>query len=151
MNEQENITLVKQCYEAFLRGDIQNLLTRFTEDIDWELPMLEDAAFSGHRHGRPQVEEFFSSLGSMQEAKQFEPREFIAQGNKVVVLGHYVWEIRSTGAQFDSDWTHIFTLRDGMITGFREFLDSHKAEAAYRSLHAGMASGETTERPPLMH
>jgi ketosteroid isomerase-like protein len=79
------------------------------------------------------------------------PQEFIAQDNKVVVLGHYVWEIKSTGMQYDSDWTHIFTIRDGMIAGFREFLDSHKAKTAYQSLHAGMTSGRSTENQPLRH
>jgi ketosteroid isomerase-like protein len=151
MNEQENINLVEQCYAAFLRGDIQSLLTRFTEDIDWELPLIEEAPFSGKRHGHQQVQEFFQSLDSMQEAKQFEPKEFIAQGNKVVVLGHYAWEIKSTKAQFDSDWTHIFTIRDGKIARFREFLDSHNAEAAYRSLHAGIAERESKEGQSLRH
>lgn len=56
----------------------------------------------------------------------------------MVVLGHYVWTVKSTGAQFESDWTHIFTVREGKVVNFREFFDSHIAEAAYQSQQIGM-------------
>jgi hypothetical protein len=62
MNEQENITLIKQCYDNFLKGDIQQLLSALSDDINWELPAMEDVSFSGKRHGRDQVKEFFKSL-----------------------------------------------------------------------------------------
>jgi ketosteroid isomerase-like protein len=57
-------------------------------------------------------------------------REFIAQGNKVVVLGHGAWTVNDTGRDFDSDWVHVFTIEDGHIAAFREFLDSHLAAEA---------------------
>lgn len=145
MNEQENVALVKQCYDNFLKGDIPQLLSAFSDDINWELPAIEDAPFTGKRHGRDQVEEFFKSLGEMQSAQLFQPKEFIAQGDKVVALGHYVWTVKSTGAQFESDWTHIFTIRGGQIVNFREFLDSHLAEAAYQPQQAGMVRGAGTQ------
>jgi ketosteroid isomerase-like protein len=62
--------------------------------------------------------------------REFEPREFIAQGNKVVVLGHGAWTVNATGRDFDSDWVHVFTIEDGHIAAFREFLDSHLAAEA---------------------
>jgi ketosteroid isomerase-like protein len=141
MSQQENISLVKRCYDDFLKGDIQHLLSLFADDIEWELPAMENIPFSGKRQGRDQVAEFFKSLNDMQSAKQFEPREFIAQGDKVVVLGHYAWAVKSIGSQFESDWSHIFTIRDDKVTRFREFFDSHVAEAAYRTQQTGTARG----------
>jgi ketosteroid isomerase-like protein len=132
MNEQENITFVRQCYDDFLKGDIPHLLGACAEDIEWELPSMENISFSGKRHGRDRVGEFFQSMSEMQSAQQFEPSEFVAQGNKVMVTGHYAWSIKATGNQFESDWVHVFTVRDGRVTHFREFFDSHLAEAAYR-------------------
>ena len=40
------------------------------------------------------------------------PREFIAQGDKVVVLGHGAWTTRDTGRDFESDWVHVFTVEN---------------------------------------
>jgi ketosteroid isomerase-like protein len=45
--------------------------------------------FVGPRKGREQVAHFFAKLAEMQDAEQFELREFVAQGDMVVALGHY--------------------------------------------------------------
>jgi hypothetical protein len=44
--------------------------------------------------------QFFVSLVDTQEVQHFDPREFIAQGDKVVALGHYAWLVKSTGREF---------------------------------------------------
>ncbi len=59
---------------------------------------VEHVPFSGKRQGRGAVGEFFSTLASLMDARSFEEREFIAQGDKVVVLGQYVWQSKPTGA-----------------------------------------------------
>ena len=69
--------------------------------------------------------------GSSAESKAY-PREFIAQDDKVVSLGHYKWRIKETGREFESDFVHIFTIRDGQIVGFREHFDTAAAAAAYQ-------------------
>ena len=43
---------------------------------------------------KEQVGQFFAKLTEMQDAEQFEVREFVAQGVKVVVLGHYRWRVK---------------------------------------------------------
>jgi len=56
----------------------------------------------------------------MNEARntQFEPKEFIATGDKVVALGHYraPTPIKKS---FDSDFAMVFTLRNGKVTRFQ--------------------------------
>jgi uncharacterized protein len=132
MDEQANVNVVKQCYDAFKKGDIASLKSYFAEDISWELPDVPGAPFTGRRHGSARVMEFFEQMSAAQDVNVFEPMEFIAQGPRVVVLGHYGFTVRATGKRYASDWAHIFTVRDGKITALREFLDSHVAEAAYR-------------------
>jgi uncharacterized protein len=51
-----------------------------------------------------QVAQLFEKFGEMQEAEEFEPREFITQGDKVVALGHYRWRIRATGRSYESGY-----------------------------------------------
>ena len=60
------------------------------------------------------------------------PREFVAQGDKVVSLGHYRWRVKSTGQEYSSDFAHVFTVSDGKITGFQEYTDTASAARAYQ-------------------
>ncbi|HEY0003982.1 MAG TPA: nuclear transport factor 2 family protein [Pyrinomonadaceae bacterium] len=132
MSEQENVKLVQQAYSNFQSGDIQALLGLLSDDVEWQLPEIENVSFAGRRRGKAQVAEFFSKLAEAQEARQFEPREFIAQGDKVVALGSYMWQTRATGSSYGGDWAHVFTVRDGKIAGFHEFMDTAAAANAYR-------------------
>jgi ketosteroid isomerase-like protein len=132
MNEQENTQLVKQAYAQFLRGDISGLLETMHDDVQWELPHIENVSFSGARRGKDQVAQFFSELNRQQQALQFEPREYVAQGDKVIVLGHYAWTVKSTDRRYEGDWVHVFTVRDGKLAAFREFGDTAAVEKAYR-------------------
>lgn len=132
MSTQDNTRLVKQAYDAFKRGDISNVLGLFSDDIEWELDPVENAPFSGKRKGKEQVAQFFQLLQESQEMLQFEPREFIAEGDKVVALGHYAWSVRSTDRTFESDWVEVFTLQDGKVVRFREYADTEAATAAYK-------------------
>ena len=131
MSEQDNVEVVKRAYENFKAGDIGALLGQMSEDVDWRLPEIQGAPFAGARKGRGQVSEFFSSLADSQDVLSFEPREFVAQGDKVVALGSYRWRVKKNGREYGGEWAHVFTVRDGKITSFHEYMDSAAAAAAY--------------------
>ncbi len=80
--------------------------------------------FTGTRRGREAVGEFFSVLGENLEFQQFEPREFIAQGDTVVVLGYERSLIKPTGRTIEHEWAHVYTLRDGKIAKARFIEDT---------------------------
>jgi hypothetical protein len=131
MTEQKNADVVRQAYESFKTGKIEDLLNLLSTDVDWRLPAIPGVPFSGVHRGRDGVGRFFASVGQNQDTLKFEPREFISEGGKVAVLGHYEWRVKSTGREFVSDFAHIFTVRDGKIAGFMEFMDTAAATAAY--------------------
>ena len=132
MSEQESVEVVKRAYQNFKAGDIGALMGQMSEDVDWRLPRMEGVPFSGGRKGRGQVSEFFSTLADSQDSVSFEPREFVAQGDKVVAVGTYNWRVKSNGREYGGDWAHVFTVRDGQIAGFHEYMDSAQAEAAFK-------------------
>ena len=132
MAEPENIAVAQQGYNNFKTGNIVALVEQTTDDIVWQLPEVEGVALSGTRTGRDGVVEFFATVARDQEVIEFEPREFVAQNDKVVVFGHYRWRVRNTGREFESDFVHVFTIRDGKIAAFREHFDTAVAAAAYR-------------------
>jgi len=132
MSEEGNMNLVQRVYENFKSGDIKAVLALLSEDIEWQLPEIENVPFAGKRRGQEQMGQFFASLVDTQEVQHFEPREFIAQGDKVVALGHYAWRVRFTGREFGGDFAHVFTLDNGRVIRFHEYMDTAAAAAAHR-------------------
>ena len=132
MSELGNTNIVKNVYENFRGGDIKALLKLLSDDIEWQLPEIENVPFSGKRRGQEEMGQFFASLVDTQEVQHFEPREFIAQGDKVVALGHYAWHVKSTGREFGGDFAHVFTVRDGKVIRCHEYMDTAAASAAHR-------------------
>jgi uncharacterized protein len=133
MSDMQNVTVVQNAYAAFGRGDIPALLALMADDIDWR-PVVGAARhvpFSGERKGTAAVADFFRQVAESEDFEQFEPRQFVAQGDKVVALGHYRAVTKTTGKSFESDFVMVFTLRDGKITAFQEFTDSAAINAAF--------------------
>ncbi len=122
--------MIQQNYEAVGRGDIPAVLDLMTDDMEWALQGPSVIPFAGTRHGREGVAEFFSLLGETLEFLQFEPREFVAQGDTVVVLGYERSLIKPTGRTFEQEWAHVYTLRDGKIAKGRFFEDTAAYVAA---------------------
>jgi len=132
MSERNNTAIAQQAYDNFKKGDIQALLNLMSDDIIWELPEIEDVPIAGSRSGRDAVGEFFAMVARDQDVIVFEPREFVAEGDKVVALGHYQWRVRDTDREFATDFVHVFTVRNGKIVAFREHFDTAAVASAYQ-------------------
>ena len=130
-----NTEIVKKGYECFGSGDIEGLLESYSDDISWETPKVDNAAYSGARRGKEAVLEFFGMLAESETFTRFEPTEFIAEGDKVVVLGTFEVTVKATGKSFATDWVHVMTVQDGKVTAFREYFDTAAANQAHQ-LHA---------------
>lgn len=150
MKEQDNTKLVKQGYDSFLKGDLNGLLSLFSSEIDWEIPELEAAPFSGKRHGKDAVAGFFRDMLASQDVREMVPQEFIAQGDTVVVLGHFTFAVKSTGREYSDDFCHVFRIADGKVASFKEYADTRKAAMAYEPRMAG-ASADTGQAGRSIH
>ncbi|KAB0636167.1 nuclear transport factor 2 family protein [Burkholderia latens] len=133
MSEQANVQLVQHAYAAFGRADIDGILRTLSDSIDWFIPGPADVVpFAGRRQGPREVAAFFAALASAQTAERFEPLEFIASGDRVVVLGTQRWRVHSTGRTYEDDWVHLFTIHCGKIAAFVEYHDTEAEAAAHR-------------------
>jgi ketosteroid isomerase-like protein len=88
--------------------------------------------FSKGRRGKAEAEGYFAGLGAEWEMVHFTAEEFIAQGDRVVVLSNVAFRSRKTGKVAQSPKADVFRFRDGRIVEFFEFLDTHAAAAATR-------------------
>src|SRR5262245_26391388 len=124
MTESANTQLVRRMYEHFKTGDIESFLRSLADNVDWTLPAMENVPFSGDWRGREEVRRFFGILADVQDALEFEPEEFIAQGTRVVGLGHFAFRIRATGRIARARWAHVWTVNGNEIVSCREYTDT---------------------------
>jgi uncharacterized protein len=136
MNEQQNIEIVKRGYEAFGRGDVNGLVALCTENVEWASSGPSDMPTAGIRRGREQVAQFFNAVDQVFEIQRFEPKHFIAQRDRVVVLGGDTAKVKATGKVLTEEWAHAFTIRDGKIAAFREYIDTAEVVAELRAAPA---------------
>ena len=132
MTEQDNVQTAQGAYAAFGRGDIPAVLETLADDIEWISYGPADNPILGTRHGKQDVAERFRILGEELEFHNFQPREFIAQGDKVVVLIHSDVTVRRTGRPVVAELAHVATYRDGKAVRFEEFSDTAALVDAYR-------------------
>lgn len=71
-----------------------------------------------------------------EEFEQFESREFIAQGDKVVVLVFERPRLKATGRVVDNEYVQVFTLNDGKVVQWCVYEDTAPFIAAIRDQEA---------------
>ena len=132
MQETQNKKIVQDAYAAFLRGDAAGVLALVDDNVLWKgtTGASAEVPTAGVRHGRAEVARFFQQVGEHIAFSSFEPQSYVAEGEHVVALGHYIGRT-SAGGSFDSDFVMIFKLRDGRIVEFQEFLDVAQYNAAW--------------------
>ena len=132
MSEDENVKVVQGLFEAFGRGDVPAMLEGLSDDVSWRILGTAGVPYYGEHTGRAGVTDFFGKLGSNVEFEHFEPREFISQGDKVVVLGGERGRVKPTGRGFEQEWAMVFTVSGGKIKSFRCYEDTEAVSGAFR-------------------
>jgi ketosteroid isomerase-like protein len=123
MSTQTNIEIAKKAYADFKAGDIQSLLAVLSDNVEWTTPG-EGLPTQGVRHGKAEVAKFFETVAATWSFNVFEPREYIASGDMLAVVGSYTATAQSTGKTVSSEWVMLWRFRDGQVAAFREYTDT---------------------------
>jgi ketosteroid isomerase-like protein len=123
MNTQENVQTVKDFFAAMGIGDKQGLLSLVAEDIEWIIPG-EDWPLAGTHRGHAELAAVLQKASEEVETSLPEPPEFVAQGDRVLVVGVATGKIKATNKPFKDDWVFDITVRDGKVTNIREYIDT---------------------------
>ena len=122
---EENTQIAREAYRLFGQGDIDGILDLYTEDVEFVFPGPgEFVPLSGTYRGKEQVRQFFGKVYELLEFTSFEPREFVSNGDKVIVIGHDTGKVRMTDKSFEEDWVHISTFRNGKVARWQAFVDT---------------------------
>ncbi len=137
MSIEKNIQTVKDFFGAIGRGDKEGLLALVAEDIEWIIPG-EDWPLAGTRHGHAGLADLLETASKTMETST-EPREFVAQGDRVLVAGFAKGKVRATNKTFEDDWIFAITVRDGKLTNIREYVDTQALARAAQMDGSGLA------------
>jgi uncharacterized protein len=130
MSTKKNIQTVKDFFTAIGRGDREALLALVAEDIEWIIPG-KDWPLAGTHRGHAGLANLLETASKSVETST-EPREFVAQGDRVLVVGFARGKIKATNKTFEDDWIFAITVRDGRLTNIREYVDT---QALARASH----------------
>ena len=122
MSTEKNVQIVKDFFAAVGRGDKEGLLALVAEDIEWIIPG-EDWPLAGTHRGHAGLTDLLETASKSIETST-QPREFVAQGDRVLVVGFAKGKIKATNKTFEDDWVFAITVRDGRLTSIREYIDT---------------------------
>ena len=123
MSIEKNVQIVKNFLAALGRRDKQGLLALSAGDIEWIIPG-EDWPLAGTHRGHAGLENLLEKVNETVETSFAEPPEFIAQGDRVLVVGVATGKIKATNRAFKDDWVFAITVRNSKLTKIREYIDT---------------------------
>jgi ketosteroid isomerase-like protein len=123
MGTQENVQVVKDFFAALGSGDKQGLLALVAKDIEWIIPG-EDWPLAGTHRGHAGLADVLQKASEKLETSYPEPPEFVAQGDRVLVVGLATGKIKATNKTFEDHWVFAITVRNGKLTNIREYIDT---------------------------
>jgi ketosteroid isomerase-like protein len=138
MSTQENVQIVKDVFAAMGGYNKQDLLALVAEDIEWIIPG-ENWPLAGTHRGRAELAAVLQKASEEVEMTYPESPEFVAQGDRVLVVGVATGKIKATNKPFKDDWVFAITVRNGKLTNIREYIDTQALARASQTDASGPA------------
>ena len=138
MSTEENIQLVKNFFAAIGAYNKQDLLALVATDIEWIIPG-EGWPLAGTHRGHAGLADVLQKASEEVETSFPEPPEFVAQGDRVMVVGVATGKIKATNRPFKDEWVFDITVRDGKVKHIREYIDTQALARASQIDAPGLA------------
>lgn len=129
MSAQENVETVKKFFAALRGGDTQGLLAVSAEDIEWIVPG-KGWPLAGTHRGHAGLTDLLQKASETVETSYPTPFEFVAQGDRVLVIGFATGKMLATDKAFEDDWVFSITVQNGKLKSIREYVDTQAVAEA---------------------
>jgi ketosteroid isomerase-like protein len=123
MSIEKNVQTVKNFFAAIAGGKKQDVLALAAEDIEWIIPG-EGWPLAGTHRGHTGLLAVLEKASTDVETAYPKPPEFVAQGDRVLVIGAASGKIKATNKPFQDNWVFDMTVRDGKVSQIREYIDT---------------------------
>lgn len=121
--ETSNLERIRESYEAFARGDVEEVLATFADDVTWI--EAEGGPYGGTYHGPGEIaENVFARLAAEWTEFRVEPERFVDGGDTIVTTGTYSGTYAATEKQFQAPFAHVWELEDGQVVHFQQYVDT---------------------------
>jgi ketosteroid isomerase-like protein len=113
--------IVRSFYDKLAAGDAAGALALMAPDIEW-ITMWH---YKVDGRGPERVAEgLFKPLVAEWTSFALVPDHFITEGDTVVSLGDFTGVHGTTGKKADARYSHVWTIKDGRITRFEQYIDT---------------------------
>ena len=113
---------------------METILNDMSETIVWTHPgNPNQIPFAGKFEGKAGVSRFFEIAFEQIDVLEQNIKSLIDGDDKVIVLGYEHMRVKNTGREYKSNWIHMYTLADGKIVGFEEFIDTAELVFAFNT------------------
>lgn len=120
-----NVDIIKSVYEAFAKGDVAGVLGRMSPDIHWlEAENFPYADRNPYRGPDAVVAGVFARCMGEWNGFAVHMNDLIDGGDRIVALGRYSGENKATGRGMNPQAVHVWTLKDGKIVAFQQYIDT---------------------------
>ena len=123
-----DMSLVREIYDHWNRGEAEASLAYVHPDIEWHTRWLGTPEVYGGHDG---MRAFFASLADAWEDLRVEPERFIPiADNRAVVVERLIGRGRGSGIEVDMHVYEALTARDGLVIRREVFYELDEALAA---------------------
>jgi ketosteroid isomerase-like protein len=124
------ILAVQEMYEAFGKGDVDAILAKLTDDVDWgSVTDSEIAPWHGATKGKQNVPRFFEALAKTSDITEFTPLAFAANDTDVMAVIRFESTIRANGRSGVTQLHHWWRFRGDKVYYFRGTEDTAQVAA----------------------
>ena len=117
--------IVEEMFSAFSSGDVEKFVATVSEDTVWIYHGTQIIP-AGTFEKKEGVRTFFTNIMERTEIINFEPLQYIVEGNRAVVLGKEHQKVKRSGRELKQKWVQIYTVENDLITKMEEFATSEE-------------------------
>lgn len=121
MAANDPIGTVQRMFGAFRAGNVDQILEAIHPDSRWTYVGANPKPTKAELVGRADVRRFFEGILRRLEINVFDTREFVVQGDTVIVFGSESGTLRSTGVAFSNEWVQKYVVHDNHIVQMAEY------------------------------
>jgi ketosteroid isomerase-like protein len=122
---QDSLQVVQAFYQAMETGNVPGALGQLDPNVDWnEAENFVYADQSPYRGTDDLVNGLFLRFVTAWEGFGAVPEQFIANGDRVVVLGRYRGTYRETNKSVDAQFAHVYRVANGKVVHFQQYTDT---------------------------
>lgn len=108
-------TVVENMFSAFSSGDVEKFVATVSDDTVWIYHGTHIIP-AGSFEKKEGVRTFFTNIMERTEIINFEPLQYIVEGNMVVVRGREHQRVKRSGRELKQNWVQIYTVENDLIT-----------------------------------